>query len=105
MFLFYQPTLDEFLSFDKTNEIPYSEDFKCVEFSERLVANAQRFGIESEVVYVFFRNEGGMVFHAIVYFPEYDVYIEPQSDDYYYIESNMLCAKAGCYGEIVYLSN
>lgn len=59
-----QPNLATFLEADKTDEIPYTDGFKCLEFAEELYSNAQEEGLNVGIVFVFFEN-GGNSYHAL----------------------------------------
>lgn len=50
------PDLATFLEADKTNEIPYTDDFKCLDFAEELCLNAKEKGLKVGIVFVFFEN-------------------------------------------------
>jgi len=57
------PDLATFLEADKTEEIPYTDDFKCLEFAERLYFNAKEGGLKVGIVFVFFENSNN--YHAL----------------------------------------
>lgn len=50
------PDLATFLETDKTDEIPYADGFKCLEFAEELYFNAQEEGLKVGIVFVFLEN-------------------------------------------------
>jgi hypothetical protein len=97
-FFFSTPTRADILSFiadDKTNEIPYTAEFDCVQFSETLIGEASERGIEARKVFVIWETESGKAYHAFVQFETSDgpVWIEPQNDQEYSIanQGEALC--------------
>ena len=78
----FTPSLQEvrkILEEDKINEIPYTDDFTCIDFSFGLIQNFFKKKVYACAVYMIF----GETAHAIVAVntTEGIIYIEPQTDD------------------------
>jgi len=72
-----------FLARDDTNELEWSEDFDCTEFSNRLIRNLARKGFFACTVEIDLRNEEEDFGHILVAVNTTDVglvYVEPQDD-------------------------
>lgn len=86
-----------FIESDKTNEIPYSETFDCVQYSETLIENAVGFDVIP--VMVGWYSESGLVYHEFVAFEIQGeiIWIEPQNDREYIVADSgqPLCYKDG----------
>lgn len=96
----YQPhsvdALITFLKNDKTNEIPYSDSFFCVQFSITLIQNLRKNGWKAGVVWA----EMSGVDHAFVAVQTNSgvIFVEPQKDTFYknVQVGGKLCASWGC---------
>jgi len=84
------PTYDEvkfFVTYDKTNNFTYKEDFNCVHFTSHFIANATSAGLRCGFASIDLAfPQGG---HAIAVFNTTDeglVYVEPQDDTRHYPE-------------------
>lgn len=88
-----------FVQYDKTNEIQYTIDFDCVQFSETLVKNAEAYGFDAFVVQTAWNTDNGIAFHEFVAFNTIEgiVWIEPQNDMEYTVTEtgNRLCHTDG----------
>ncbi len=99
-----------FIQADKTNEIQYTEEFDCQDFSEAFIKNATSQGFEARAVMVVLSNQGNVTFHEFVEVSTINglVWIEPQNDSEYKLSDigNSLCYTDGqCVAEeIMYLS-
>lgn len=104
--LFQNPNLQEFVEFDKTNDLPYSEEFQCKEFTAEFVSNAEIAGFDAYPVTVGFWSNDTLLFHefAAVDYEGVTYWIEPQSDDFYNVAKvgESLCLIDGkCFGRLV----
>lgn len=89
--------LTVFLSKDKTNFIPYTVDFDCVQFSETLIENANYKGFEAIPVMVGWNTDDGIALHEFVAFNTSDgvIWVEPQNDREYVVSEKSLCYTDG----------
>lgn len=80
-----------FVATDKTNEIPYSAEFDCVQYTETLIENAV--GFDAVPVMVGWDDNGTLVLHEFAAFNTKDgiVWIEPQNDRQYVVSDKSLC--------------
>ena len=106
--LFNNPSLQEFVQFDKTNELSYTETFQCVEFTAEFVNNAQIAGFDAYPVTVGFWSSDVLLFHefAAVDYEGVTYWIEPQSDDFFVIAKagESLCFTSGqCFGRLAFV--
>lgn len=106
--LLNNPSLQEFIQFDKTNELPYTETFQCKEFTAEFVGNAKIAGFDAYPVTVGFWNNEVLLFHefAAVDYEGTTYWIEPQSDDFFVIAKagENLCFKNGrCFGRLAFV--
>jgi hypothetical protein len=106
-FLLFTPKdIHAFVESDKTNEIQYSEDFDCKDFTETFIENAV--GFNAYPVGVGLRYGDTLVFHQFVGV-EIDgkvYWIEPQSDQFYEVAEagEMLCFVDGeCFAELAFV--
>lgn len=85
--------LTVFLSKDKTNLIPYTFEFDCVQFSETLIENANSKGFEAFPVMIGWKTKNGIVLHEFVAFSTSDgiIWVEPQNDKEYFVSEKSLC--------------
>lgn len=89
---FYTPSESDlilFLEKDKTNEIPYSDNFDCKDFTETLIGNSF---IKAYPVGVGWDNGDGVVYHVFVTFETKDgiFWVEPQNDRFYDVSDSGL---------------
>lgn len=77
--------LVDFIKSDTTNNLVYSDNFDCKNFSETLVSNAKQEGFEAFTVWVAMRTNGAVTYHVFVGFNVNGevVWIEPQNDTQY----------------------
>jgi hypothetical protein len=80
-FIKYNPSLEEvkeIIALDKTEQIPYTDDFTCIDFSHSLISVFRQKGIYSCIAYL----EMGELAHAVVALNSTEglIFIEPQTD-------------------------
>lgn len=80
----------EFIEKDQTNTIPYSADFDCVQFSEKLIQNAALEGYEAIPVMVGWKQDGRLLLHEFVAVKvEGEIFwVEPQNDRFYNVSQS-----------------
>lgn len=106
--LFNNPSLQEFVEFDKTNELAYTEEFQCKEFTAVFVENAEIAGFDAYPVTVGFWSNDVLLFHefAAVDYEGVTYWIEPQSDDFYTVAEdgeNLCLTTGGCFGRLAFV--
>jgi hypothetical protein len=89
-----------FLVADRVSEEKYTEDHNCIQFTQELVTHARDAGFLAMGVGVDWNADNGHEI-AVFYTTDYHVvYVEPQSDDYYFAPEigGYLCNTLGqCY--------
>lgn len=106
LFLKSQSDVLEFISTDKTNEIPYSIEFDCVQYSETLITNSQNHGFDAVPVMVGWDRDGKLALHEFVAFNTTDgiIWVEPQNDRQYVVSEKSLCYIDGeCVGDFRFI--
>lgn len=80
-----KPDIHTFVLEDKTNELPYSSEFDCKDFTETFINNARAIGIDAFSVGVGWRVEGKILFHQFVGIQSHGeiIWLEPQTDQFY----------------------
>ncbi len=95
------PKIDiyEFIQKDHTEQIPYTDDFDCKDFTETFIKNASVYGIDAFPVGVGWWDGDNLIFHQFVGVntPEGTIWVEPQTDQTYVVSESggSLCVVGG----------